>query len=385
MWSAPESLAVALQGTHHVLTDASAWYDGRCTVPDLELIDGTITEEYDGDFVRSTLSATVADPDGTLSPRRPTDPLSPYGQEIRIREGVGAAPQWDWVPSGAFRIDDPQPSGGWIPYRPAGDAVAEWLRAPGVVPIKGSDRFGLVMQDQLDGLMQPVANSRLYAEVVRLVRGMLPVDVSTFPQDAIVTSGRVVYGDKPSDAIRDLLRLMGLVARVSRTGALEAVTPAIGEPVARCVSLVNLGATSFAPTRAGIRNAVYTVGDTPSDQSAPPRGYAQESSGPFRADGPLGRIPLRQASPFFRSDHEATRGAETRLATEIATRQIPVKVELAYDPRLQVLDTLEVEIRPDSRRPGVVRGLLTQLTRSLRGGTMSGTVMCSRSEVEAHA
>lgn len=120
----PDEAREALRGDHTPGCRATAWYDGRITEQDLEVISCTERQAYGGEDVRVTIDATVADADGRLAPVKVTDPLSPYGQQLDVRATVGWGDEEILsVPVGRFRIQKPAPTGRWRLYEAPSESV----------------------------------------------------------------------------------------------------------------------------------------------------------------------------------------------------------------------------------------------------------------------
>ncbi|MFD4699767.1 DUF5047 domain-containing protein [Streptomyces niveus] len=82
-----------------------AFYAGALTVPDLPIMDGSVTVDR-GSKTRRSLSLTIADP--KYLPWKELDPLAVYGQQLVVSRGIRFANgAEEWVPLGTFRIDEP--------------------------------------------------------------------------------------------------------------------------------------------------------------------------------------------------------------------------------------------------------------------------------------
>lgn len=372
-----------ISGTHMVFPEVSAWYDGKCTVPNLPVIDGKVVQHLGENGVLTKLSITIANPDGDLTPRVDTDPLSPMGQQLFVRIAVGSTQKRFSIPVGWFRIDKAEPVGGWFNldyFHPASRSYKEvWRPSSEPISLECSDLTGYIVQDSLSALMSPRKGATVADEVVRMVGGRMKVDKSTFPITPVDSS--VVYEDKPIVNIDRLLRLGGMVARCNRNGALEAVIPRpTSTPVAFVRAKENLETIKFAPSREGLVNAVITLGDGGWGQTNV-YGYAAETTGPLRVNGPLGRIPRFHSSPWYNTTNAADKGANTMLNNIIAKRDATVDVTMAFNPAIEVPDTIRMTMHPDSENPFEVDGMITDLEYSLNGGSMSASVSIKRKDV----
>lgn len=92
-----EIIRDTVQNSHTVVAQAEVLHQGR-VVEQLEVVDGTITENVDSAF-RSQLSLT------TVVPTRSTN-LSPLGYEIRVRRGVRLQGKEYYTTLGVFGISD---------------------------------------------------------------------------------------------------------------------------------------------------------------------------------------------------------------------------------------------------------------------------------------
>src|SRR5690606_9434950 len=105
------------------------------------------------------------------------------------------------------------------------------------------------------------------------------------------------------------------------------------------------------------------------------RALAEETVGPFRTSGPLGMQLQRHASTFYTTDSRAFSGAKSILDRSIRERSVRVPFTAAWNPALDVLDT--VRIAHDPTLPPVL-GMIVRLDVDVINASMSGECVVHR-------
>lgn len=106
MWPVTDTYQATVAGTHRARARAELWRDGRLQVT-LTATSGSVSVDA-GRATRRTVTATLLDPTGSLTPNDATDLLSPAGTQLKAYRGVvlpnGTVEE---VPVGVFRLIDP--------------------------------------------------------------------------------------------------------------------------------------------------------------------------------------------------------------------------------------------------------------------------------------
>ncbi|GAA3018416.1 hypothetical protein Sfulv_55290 [Streptomyces fulvorobeus] len=269
----------------------TAMYGGLVTVPDLPVMDGSVTVDR-GSKVRRSLSLTVSDP--KYLPFAELDPLAVYGQKLVVRRGIRfAGGLIEWVPLGTFRIDEPQ-----------GDTLL------GPITLTGQSSECHIIDDKF---MAPTS-TRGYATCVTameyLIRQTLPDAVivnetagSRNPSCAVATW---TAGADRWDAVQQIA--LSMQAEIYVDAVDRFVIADI--PNVESSSVVwdiaegeggTLMAASRAMSRTAVFNAVVASGENTAAGSAPVSAVAYDSdpSSPTRWNGPFGHVPKHISSSLW--------------------------------------------------------------------------------------
>ena len=87
MYGRTAAFDTAIQQGHVVHVVADVLENGRAVLSGLPVLGGGVDVDSSAD-VRRRCKVDVVDPTGTLTPNDPSDLLSPYGRELRLRRGV---------------------------------------------------------------------------------------------------------------------------------------------------------------------------------------------------------------------------------------------------------------------------------------------------------
>lgn len=402
MWVMPDAYREALGGDYSPSVTASALYGGRVTEASLPVVGCRWRSAFDGQQVRASITLSVDDPDGSLTPMLPTDPLAPFGQQVVVRWVVG----WGDVsihslPIGAFRVQKPQGSSSWLRYRvrpkrvggglwpgpdsfPSGDVFPAsgpgrlkgadvMLPTGGVVTLEGEDLQMAVEDAEIPGLMQPLPGASVASEVQRLCAGLVGVDMQSIPVGVVPRAG--TYESGRMQTVRTLLDRVGRVPAPGRDGSLRALSP-LRSTTPDLVVMPGDAEVLVSLDDDGLVNVVLTTGE---EADSPIRGAAYESSGPYRHTGPLGPRIHRHSSPLYTTSTAANAGAVTILSRLTAAREVVVRATMPCDPSVDVLDTHRVWLAPGLTPLALVTEIEADL---MAGGDMQVTYSVAREEVD---
>ncbi len=359
MWDAGPGWDALIAGSHGVTVSASARYEDRTVA--LQPVSCQVSSSFESDLIRTSIQMVVADPDGSLAPRRPDDILAPYGQTVDVRLSLGVAGSVSEIPIGEFVIMDAVPSGGRAHYR------GQFVPSGGTVALQLGDLLQQVVDAEIVGLVQPLTSGTVASELQRICGKLVPVDVSGVPDVSMSTRG-VVYAESRIEAAQSLAALTGWTLGMGREGALTLWDPETSTPIWDVTTTAGTWVGSEMDlSRDDIYNIVIATGDTADDGSSP-CGMAKETTGPFRFDGPLGPRVYRMSSPLLKSNNQANLAAETRLLNLAAKRRTTFTATTIFNPAVDVLDVHSVTLDPLGL---VVDALVVGVEYSGAGGPMT--------------
>lgn len=343
-----------LSGSHQQKATADAWFGGALKKRGMKISDGSISVSQDS---HATLSLTVTDTDGLLSPQV-DGALSPFGGEVSVRAGMKRGSILEMVPLGRFVISEPDSTEQWATYLGKGGTRTK-VRRGVKVSITGSDRMSLVAEQSFTTRVQPTQPTVL-AECRRILQGIAPWKAPVGIADKALSSAAVTYSEDRGQALADLASLLDCVPFADPDGAITLArkTPPLTSvwtvPEAQ---VVDRGSRKF--TRSGMHNGVIASGTA--FTGAPLRGLAIEPDGPLRWGGPFGRVPVFIDAPLASNQADIDAAAKAALATERRTRWQEISVRIITNYALQVRDCITV---PMQRGPitGIVTGITYPLT-----------------------
>lgn len=229
--------------------------------------------------VRRELHATLVDVDGTLTPSRASDLLTPKGTEVRVYRGLCVDDEYEWVPMGVFGIVEPE-------VRSHSEGT--------VIELKGFDRVdrlrALRFEDPwviADGTLFHQAMSDIITSRMTVA---LRVTVTTFTTPA-VTYDRLT---SPWDALMDLAEACGYTVYFDPLGTcvIEPLAPNITGVTytTGAQSLLMTTSRKFLPTD-GVYSGVIARGEHPDKTPIKVSKWDTDPASPTYSLGPFGRRP----------------------------------------------------------------------------------------------
>jgi hypothetical protein len=296
--------------------------------------------EVERTLIRRQASVTIVDPgDGSLIPNSPTDPLSVFGNEIRIWRGLA-------YPDGTQEL---------VPIftGPIAEVEEDWP----VITVKAFDRADRVQRHRFEVPNVIGSGTNYIVAIQRVIETADPGVEFNFPATNLVTPQLMFeeQGD-PWDAAKKMAAsmgnelifdAMGVCTMYSEPGATvtnpaftftEGDNAEFPELAARATLL---GATRSRTNR-GRFNKVIATGEN-TDNSAVYRVEAWDAdpSSPTYIGGDFGVVPRWYASQFITSNAQAAGAARSVLQAELGqTDQIPF--EVIPNPALDVGDPVRV-------------------------------------------
>lgn len=284
----------------------------------LDVIKATVTVDGTAAVVRS-LSADIADPDGALAPRRATDALAPFGNELVIESGL-------LLPNGTFE------------YKVCGVFGIEWSeKGLGVVSVSGKDRSAKIASARHE---QPyvIPSSTFLADAWGdLIQAKYPGIPMELDPDAFreKTAATIAWGEGDTDGdpwanARTLATTYGRESVIDPFGT--AVLRKVVDPTLAGVTwdyvagpenlAVDPSSNRLDPT--GLYNVwVVEAAGTATDPPVRATVEITDPGDPLYPGGPFGRRPKFYSSPLLTSVEQCQSAGEGfRLAQQGLTANL---------------------------------------------------------------
>jgi hypothetical protein len=294
----------------------SAFYGQEITLPGLEIDPSQSNISFDATAqIQGSGTLYVPTQGGSLRPRKKTDPLAAYGQEVAISYVIGNEVN---ISLGRFRITDVPSASETVRFNP-------FTITGSLVELTLADRFDILNNDSFLSATSPQSTSA-WAEIRRIS----PIQIVQSLPDATVPA-TLVYQNK-YDAIKKLMALMGAEPAMTREGALTA----------RLASSWTLGLDPVTTIRGvvsrddGMSNDLYNCVVVTNSNDASIVGIAQidDPANPLYVNGPLGRRVKTVQDPLATTPSAADATAQTYLA-QYSTQQTQ-KVSITCLPRWDI-------------------------------------------------
>lgn len=357
---------VVTSGTRNMVTRLEVLFDGDTVIAAENgplVVGGRITWNRNANLL-ARLDCTLADP--LRVPKLATDPLAPFGAEVRVWRGVRFSDGTEeLVPLGTFRLDT---------------ATAE---SPGLTTtVSGWDRMLLVERARFEDAYA-IAPATNYASAIEtLIVDGVPGIECLFPSSTF-TAPRLVFAaqDNRREAVSEMARMIGNELRFDGLGrCIMSPEPSFSDaPVADIAEGVNLVTGQIGWTGEGVVNKIIAYSSNPElDEVFEGSATDDDLSSPTRYDGPFGRVPQWYASPFIASTAQATSAARAVLQSKLGVSKgfgfaaVPHDLlevsdvvwcrntDLGVD-ELHIVETLTLDLTVD--------GVMTGTARAQQGAT----------------
>lgn len=314
--AATGALLRTLPGAHRALFNArllTTFQSGDDpTGTELAIIDGEVVMDATTNIQR-TLSLEIPgrseDSNESLWPRRPSDQISAYGDEIFVQRGVDLGGAGTLMfPLGYFRIESLEQDD--APYGP--------------IRIIGLDRMAGIIDAVPLEPRQFLATDVVAVVFAELVGEVYPDAIIVFDDDSAAGNlGRdIVMEDSRYEILAEIAKGLGKVMFWDDFGFLQVVTAPDENDVVWEVRagwegvLISSGRRI---TREGIFNGWVFTGEGGASNVTPARGVAVDNgpNSPTRWGGRFGKVPGFFSSPTITSDEQAEAAAREQLRLTI--------------------------------------------------------------------
>lgn len=355
----PRTAQLIDAGSMQVTMLANVFYGSEMTLSELPLTEWAFDWERGRDLPASgSLTTVYAEVGGTsITPRTFTDYLSPFGQEVQVIAMIGAGTFAEKVPLTRFRL-------GNVPEARDAD-----LRLGSRI-ITTSSQVKLTLLDQLDKVRawgfsspsRPTQGATCWSELARLT-GMQVA--RTVPDQSLPSVEYELEQGGRLKACQQIAARLGGTLYVRADGALTVLSDAPG-PVVRRFPLgkesLQLEEIARELSAEGLYNEVvgkFEDADGRPINVAP----ARITEGPLAVSGPLGYRTRYYASDFVRTVAQARSALQSILQQSSTLKTVTVPLDVPFDPRLEVGDTVELEQSKETLTGTVER---LKLTSNLR-------------------
>lgn len=321
-----------VRGSHKMVSSAWVVAPGQTGVSPTSLLDLSFSA---GDVkldataqIRGTLDLTV---DGQHFPSTPTDPLTPYGNEIFVRRGIeyGDGGQ-EWVSQGYYRIDD----------------VEQDIAPDGEIKVTGSDRMAGIIDSRPLAPQQFGAGTSVGSIFSFLVGAVYPGVTILFDFDSSITFPASHNLEQDRYAfLDDIVASLGKVWYFDYAGRL--VVKTAPDPAVSVFDVTSgkggvVTKVSKSLSRKQVYNAVVATGQAPGEQ-APVMGIAldDDPASPTYISGPFGTVPMFYTSTFLTTNDQCVTAAQAQLA-RLTGVPYSVSFSAVPNPALEPLDAVNV-------------------------------------------
>lgn len=329
----------ALHGSIQPVIRVDAWRNGvLLSDPEkgLPLVGGQLTVTA-GQAIRSRVTLIVSDPDGSLLPTRTDAALAPFGTELKIWAGLKLGSATELLPMGRFPLMAAEMDLSWSSYtRPDEPDITYDIRRGGTVTLEAVDMMQVVAEQRFMATEQP-QRATVLPEIARLLQGVVPFRAPAVADKSIPST--ITYDDDRLDAVTKLMDVLELDPITDAEGTVTGQVRTIGTPVWTITGGVG-GVQARVSTKLSRDNAYNGVRFTGTgDDARTVVGRALQADGPLAWGNPL-RIPYFAESALLSTQDQVDAAARTRLANLRAERSLEASVECAWNPALEVGDTV---------------------------------------------
>ena len=302
MFAVTDAFKAALVKSHTIETKAEVLRNGAVTLTLDAQIRGTVSVNKNA-LIRRQCSVVIADRTGALVPASDTDPLTVYGNELRLWrgiEGVPASTTYDLVPLGTFRINDVR--------------VIDTDEAGLTIEVDGLDRADAVSRARFEAPYVIASGTNYGSAIQALVSSRVSGVTFDFAATTRTTGATIVFTedmDPWEQAVR-LAEAIGMDLYFDPLGVCT-MRPEPDPETAVSVWTYEEGdeATILGVKRAQSNrkayNGVVVIGESSALSSGPVRSVQYITTGAMAYNGPYGRVPSSTSPSSSRRRPRQTR------------------------------------------------------------------------------
>lgn len=338
-------------------------YGTTRTLQDVPITEWSLNGDVGAD-IKTSAAISVAYTDDfakSVTPRKLTDSLAPFGAEMTLYMMIGAGSFSERVKMGTYRIES-IPKATDVKMR-FGEQV---ITVGSTVDLDLLDRFHAVKRNPFRSLEQIPDLNSAWAELARITGLQLTRNVP----DVAIPSNTVYPRDRMA-AAQMIAALLGGRAFMASSGTVSIIPDAAGPPVVR-FERGEQGVildVEYSMHSEDIYNCIY--GDFEDVDGNPIHAEAAITTGPLSVTGQYGynsaEYPSDQKT-FIKTQAAADAACQAELDKVSTVGNFEVPVQTILDPRLELGDVVDLE-RIDS----VITGRVRKYTMG-RTGPMSLTL-----------
>lgn len=362
MYPVSDRFPATIAGTYTNAARVDVLRGGELVAP-VQPVDGEVDVDLNATTCRSC-KLTVVDSSGVLVPKGATDPLMPFGAEVRVWRGVAYSDGTsELLPLGTFRL-----------------RTADVVAGGGVqVQLTGYDRSSIV-QGPAAAPIPIQAGTKVEQAVAQVIAAKYPAATFDLAVTGYTTPALLVHaGDDVWGAATKLAQSAGYRLFADRMGVFT-MRPIVASPQPAAVFVDGDGSTFWAPQRSfdgtgsgtGLVNEVIVQG-THSSTGGTVSGSAADMNplSPTYINGPYGKFTQTVQSEVVATSGQATAMAQGLLAQQLGVTE-QVRLTCLPDPSLDEGDVVTLTSTPLGLAG--VRQVVAQLTVPLLGsGSMALT------------
>lgn len=329
MWPVTADWLAALGRSHGRYTRMEVWYDGE-QVAEYQPQSGSV-QVTARNRVRRTLSATLPE---SAWPVRPTDPLAPYGSQLRVYQGITGA-------NGAL-IDDE------VPVFAGRIKSVSRQRFAGQMTVNAEDRFAEVNDAQFETPFTPRSGVIAVTTIQQLVLGVVP-DAIVLDQTGAadpVPQG-IAWDTDRGQAIDDLAAAIGAEVVFLPDGVTCVIrpVPVLGGTPAWTLT-EGAGGVLIRDTdsrdRTDVANRLIVHVEQAGQNQILVAVTDDDASSPTRYGGPYGKVVRHYRNPLITSAGQGQRAGAARLARVIGATRVR-QLDHMPNPALEAGDLTAVQ------------------------------------------
>lgn len=334
MYPVTSAFLTAVTRSHEAFTAASVVDPSTGDRASLQPLSGSVTGDRTRD-IRRTISATLTDPTGQLTPADADDLLSPFGNELEVSRGVRYPDGTEEsVPLGVFRLTD-------FDVADTADGVE--------ISLSGSDRSVVVQRAGWESAYVIASGTATEDAIAALLTDRYPGVVTNLPAMGATTPKVILDGqdgDPWRDAV-DLARAAGWELHFDGAGHAVATRPATpdGTPAVAYTDgaqAVLLDLARKVSTASSVYNGVIATAEN-TDLETPLRTVVWDTDpgSPTYYLGKFGKVPRRWATPLATSQAQLDAAAQSLLDGILGANE-DVEFQQIVNPALDVNDVIEI-------------------------------------------
>lgn len=349
---------VVSQGFHAQLASSSrTWrnrievlYGGDVVTSINVLADGYVT--VDDVAVRRSVSMSLADVEGNLTPADARDLLAPKGTEVRIYKGLLVGGSYEEVPLGVFGVVDP--------------SVSSHAGGPRL-KLLGRDRVDAVRVRQFAEPYTVASGTPTADAITSIITSRLPVPIRVTRTGHTAPESVFDWASDPWDAVRTLAEADDLRAYFDPLGTAVVEpdhTVDTGITYAHDGLLVSVDPRTLSAEKT--YSGVVVHAEHPEAGSFKSVLWDTDPTSPTYADGPFGRRPYGFYSQLMTTQAQADQACATLFA-KVRRMSHTLAIETIGTPGHEIGDVVRV-IDSESRTNGYFK--VTGVRIPLRLGTI---------------